>query len=123
MIGYARLNRQLSSGLGFVEIISTALNAAAQGWNAYTEYQHLEQQEDALKLKKREFAAAQAALADAKREAEQQAQAALIADREAASAGIAAAAAQEVPMWAWAAGAVALGGVAIFFLRKKGKKR
>lgn len=132
MIGYQRLRRIQRAGLeglGFIDTlfagINTALNVGSQAFNAYTAYENLQNRQDELKLKQRTLAAEQQALADAKANAERQAQAALEADRAAASAGIAAAAASqdEVPTWVWVAGAVVLGGGAVYLLNQKRRRR
>ena len=116
--------------LGFVAadvfgVVNTALNVAGQGWQAYTQYSQLQQQEDQLRLQRQKLASEQAALQAAKENAERLAQEAMLQDQEAASAGIAAAYAAEqgVPTWVWVAGvgAIALG--AIVFAKSRGRRR
>lgn len=132
MIGYSRLkqlHRASLEGLGFADAvfqgINTGLNIGVQAFNAYTAYETLQNKQDELKLKQRTLAAEQQALAAAKANAERLAQEALEADREAAAAGIAAAAASqsEVPVWVWVAGALVVGGGAIYLLNQKRRRR
>lgn len=94
-LGYMRtLNKHLGQFDAVVNGLTLALNAGAQGWNAYNEFRNQDRADDALKLERQKLQAELMAVQAARDAAAANAEAALLANQSAASAGMAAARAE-----------------------------